>query len=142
MSVIYPTFHCFDDAMEFCEQRAVARHPSVATTLRLVHGIVLVPDSQPAGYGGVEPGQPSVHAWVEDGDLVWDCGVLEDGRRVQFAVEKAEYYKHYRVQEATAYTMWQALEENRASGHFGPWRPKYRAMFTTQGTTDAERQGR
>jgi hypothetical protein len=95
-----------------------------------VHGIVLVPDDQPATPDtGVVAGQRSVHAWVEDGDHVWDCGVLDDGRRIQFCAEKASYYDHYRIQETTKYTMYEVLELNRASGHFGPWKLEYREML-------------
>jgi len=125
--VIYPTHKCFDNAMEFCERRARAFHPSIETTLRLVHGIILIPD-QPDGLTDARAGERAVHAWVEDGDLVWDAGLMEDGTPIEFAVQKAEYYAHYRVQETTVYTMWDVLEHNRASGHYGPWRPEYRAL--------------
>lgn len=128
MDVIYPTHKCFDDSMEFCEARAVARHPSVDTTLRLVHGIILTPEDHPEGSDGLRAGDRSVHAWVEDGDLVWDAGVLGNGQRIQYAIAKAEYYAHYRVQETTVYTMREVLEQNRASGHYGPWRREYRAL--------------
>lgn len=134
MTVIYPSHKCFDQAVEFCEARARANHPSVDTTLRLVHGIILVPEDQPADASDARPGERSVHAWVEDGDLVWDAGILADGRRIEFAVEKAEYYNHYRVQETTVYTMWELLEQNRASGHYGPWRPEYKALCRVKAT--------
>lgn len=127
-TVVFPTHHCFDDAIEFCERRARAHHPSVRTTLRIVHGIILVPEDHPAGASDAAAGDRAIHAWVEDGDLVWDAGLLADGRRIEFAVQKAEYYAHYRVQETTVYTMWDVLEHNRASGHYGPWRPEYRAL--------------
>jgi hypothetical protein len=127
---LYPTYRCFDDAIAFCEARARAGHPSVHTTLRLVHGIVLTPDDQLPGIvpDAPPPGAPSAHAWVEDEGLVWDAGQLFDGRRVVFAVDQAEYYAHYRVQQVTRYTMAEVLAENRASGHYGPWRPEYRAL--------------
>jgi hypothetical protein len=127
IGVIYPTRHCFDDAVEFCERRARQQHPSVTTTLRLVHGIILVPEDHPVD-ADLRPGEQTAHAWVEDGDVVWDAGLLADGRRVEFSVAKAEYYAHYRVQATTAYTMGAVLIENRASGHCGPWRPEYRAL--------------
>lgn len=124
---IFPTHRCFDDAMEFCEARARENHPSISTTLRLVHGIIHVPIGQPAD-DEIQPGDESAHAWVEDGDLVYDAGVLPDGRRVVFTAEKASYYEHYRIETCTAYTMWEVLEQNRASGHYGPWRPEYQAL--------------
>jgi hypothetical protein len=70
----------------------------------------------------------SLRPWVEDGEIVWDAGLLADGRRIEFAVEKIIYYAHYRVQETTVYTMRELLEHNRASGHYGPWRPEYAAL--------------
>jgi hypothetical protein len=132
--IIRPTHRCFDDAMEFCEARARENHPSVSTTLRLVHGIVLVPIDQPAD-GEIQPGDPSAHAWVEDGELVFDAGILADGRRVVFSATKASYYEHYRIQAATEYTMWEALKHNRASGHYGPWRAEYQALCRCRSTS-------
>lgn len=126
-TVIYPTHKCFDNAIEFCEARARANDPNIET-LRLVHGIILVPENHPAGASDATAGERAVHAWVEDGDLVWDAGLLADGRRIEFAVQKAEYYAHYRVQDTTVYTMRELLEQNRESGHYGPWRPEYRAL--------------
>lgn len=141
MSYVYPTHKCFDDTVEFCERRARAKHPSVDTTLRLVHGIILTPADQPAGVSDTQPGDRTLHAWVEDGDLCWDFGILEDGRRIEFAVARAEYYEHYRVQETTVYTMRELLAANKASGHYGPWRPEYAALCRTPVIADQLEDG-
>ena len=140
IGTVFPTHRCFDDSIEFCERRARTEHPNVET-LRLVHAIILVPVDQPAT-GDLHPGDRAVHAWVEDGDLVWDAGLLPDGRRIEFAVAKAEYYAHYRVQETTVYTMRELLEHNRASGHYGPWRPEYQALCRPRNTYICPRCGR
>jgi hypothetical protein len=124
--IIYPTHKCFDEALEFCEERARADAPGWQDLI-LVHGIVLVPDHQPADAEGA-PGDPAAHAWVEAGDVVWDSGRLEDGRHVRFSVARAEYYAYWRVQHTTKYTMRAALTENRRTGTYGPWRPEYQAL--------------
>jgi hypothetical protein len=126
VNYIYPTHRCFDDAIEYCEEQARADAPGWRDLI-LVHAIILVPEENPPGSDAV-PGERAVHAWVEDGDLVWDAGVLEDGRRVRFSVERAEYYAHYRVQETTRYTMLEALIENQRSRSYGPWRSEYQAL--------------
>lgn len=126
--ILYPTRHCFDDAIELCEHWA-REDPDTALSLVVVHGIVLVPDSQPADASDIAPGTRSVHAWVETpAGLVFDAGLNEAGERFVFSVEKADYYAHYRVQETTRYTMPEVLAANRASGHYGPWKPEYQAL--------------
>src|SRR4051812_46624940 len=123
--IIYPTHKCFDDAMEFCEERARADAPGWRE-LRLVHGIVLVPDGQPPD-AEAQPGDRSAHAWVEDGDLCWDAGII-NGHYVRYSVERDEFYRHHRVQQTTVYTMVEALIENRRTRSYGPWRPEYQAL--------------
>jgi hypothetical protein len=139
--IIHPTHRCFDDAIEFCEQMA-REDPAQALTLVVVHGIVLVPEDQPTDVTDAQPGERSVHAWVETPDgKVWDAGIHE-GERIQFAVDRDEYYAHYRVQETTRYTLLELLEHNRASGHYGPWRPEYQALCRNRGTYVCPRCGR
>ena len=139
--IIYPTHRCFDNAIEFCEEMA-REHPVEALQLQVVHGIVLVPDEQPTDGHDARPGDRSVHAWVETPDgHVWDAGLL-DGQLIRFKVQREEYYAHYRVQETTHYTLEQVLEANRASGHYGPWRPEYQALCRDRGTYVCPRCGR
>jgi hypothetical protein len=118
---IHPTHHCFDDALDFLALRVIS-NPSLAQdpSFVLVHGIRLAPDDVTL----------FAHAWVEHGSQVWDAGLL-DGRRVAFTADRAEYYRHGRVQCTTRYTCRQAFEENRASGHYGPWLPAYLALCST-----------
>lgn len=126
--ILYPTHSCFDDSIEFCEH-AARENPEWAVTLIVVHGIVLVPETQPADVTDATPGTQSVHAWVETpAGYVFDVGVNEAGERIIFSAAKADYYAHYRVQDTTRYTMRELLEQNRASGHYGPWKPEYQAL--------------
>lgn len=110
--VIYPTHTCFDDALEFLvlgELHSVQRK-------RLVHGICLADDDS-----------PYAHAWVElDGDA-WQGGLL-DGERIYYAMPIAELHERLRVRECTRYAALQAMRQNVATGHYGPWEPKYREL--------------
>jgi hypothetical protein len=118
---ILPTQKCFDDALDYITLRLEEDPEGAARdTLRLVHAIALAPD-------GPQAGTPFAHAWVEDGDLVWASGLL-DGQLIYFAVNREEYHRELRVQDATTYTIAEALEENRKSGHYGPWKDEYRAL--------------
>jgi hypothetical protein len=121
-TVIMPTHHCFDDALEYISDRVIA-DPELAfsSRLMLVHAIAQAPD-------GPKKGEPFAHAWVEeDGDTVWASGLI-DGERIWFACARAEYHEHLRVQAVTTYTIREAWEQNKASGHFGPWKDEYRAL--------------
>jgi len=126
---ILPTHRCFDDALELLEQ-LVREDAAIATnnTVLLVHGVVR---------GTVESGDVGrlAHAWLEehrddDSTYVWDAGLL-DGQRVYFCAEVSEYYRGVRVEpdSVTRYTPRQVLEENRRSGHYGPWRPDLVALI-------------
>jgi hypothetical protein len=115
---IMPTFRCFDDALELINER-VLEDPALARgdTLRLVHGIA-----------GVEKdGTPYAHAWVEEGGLCWDAGLV-DGQRIYYAVKQAEFYEARQIAVATKYTVRQACLENLRSGHYGPWVEAYRKL--------------
>ncbi len=119
---IYPTGHCFDDALELISE-LVMEKPARAhdATLLLVHGIAV-------GDGnGVPKGHRYAHAWVEDGDLCWDGGLV-DGQRIYYAVKRTEWYAARRIVHTTRYSVEQACRENFRSGHYGPWRREYRAL--------------
>jgi len=135
MTTIEPTHSCFDDAMEFFEMFDVDDvnvRTEMLRSLRLVHGICL--SSEGVGYA---------HGWVEEaveGDIdraewpryvVWQGMVLE-GRRAYFAVERAWFYSAYRVKHRTTYSMDQFAAMNLSSGHYGPWVPAYRALARGQ----------
>jgi hypothetical protein len=125
MATILPTHHCFDDALEYVEQRVI-RDSSLAFDTRLVlaHGILLVPEGHHAD-------RPFVHAWCEETEdghsVVWDAGML-DGERVWFSVDRAEWTAAMRPQLVTRYTLREAWAENVRSGTYGPWCPEYLAL--------------
>jgi len=135
---LLPTRSCFDDAMGLLEQ-LVKEDPARArgTAVRLVHGILLGPDEPAevrAGVDGVVPaGEPFAHAWVEedrpDGTLVWTSGLREADRRLVYAaIPREEFLRSMRVQHQTSYTCLEVWCENTRTGHYGPWRPMYRAL--------------
>src|SRR4051812_26554030 len=134
MRTLYPTHHCFDDALDYLTELAL--DPSTAWIIRapdtfLVHGIALMPET-----GGLSaPGTPYAHAWVELGGDVIQAGLLASGERIFYRKPKAEHYAKLRIQHATRYTMRQALEENRRSNNYGPWKPEYLARVRQQSST-------
>lgn len=121
---IYPTFTCFDDALEFLGDRVKADPVAAARQLMLVHGICLAPE-------GPKKGTPFAHAWVEEmkpeGVVVWQAGILE-GQRVLYSVGLQEFTQSFQVQQFTRYTVHQAALENERTCHFGPWIPEYEAL--------------
>lgn len=135
MTKILPTHHCFDDALDFISER-VLEDAALAhgTRLVLVHAICLAP----ADYASMKGGDPYVHAWVEETDpewpdvVVWDAGRLETGEFVRYSVRREEFRKILRVQDETRYTIRAAFNENRRSGHYGPWVPEYVALIRSK----------
>lgn len=124
MKEILPTHCCFDDALDFIAAR-LQREPRDRDDLFLVHGIALAPS-------GPHAGEPFAHAWVEEWNgahgVVWESGLL-DGLQVCYSVEHEEYYSALRIREFTRYTAREAWRENQRSGHYGPWKDEYRALF-------------
>lgn len=122
-NVIYPTGKCFDDALEFFGE--CVKQPGEEHRFRLAHGICLMPDEQP------NAGQPFAHAWVvefaRNGVLVWSFGIWK-GFRIRYSAERGEMYAHLRPQAVTYYTAEEAWNENRRTGHYGPWRAEYLAL--------------
>lgn len=118
---IYPTHTCFDDAIEFIEL-LIKENPDLKEDIKanilIVHSICLMPD-----------GRPYAHAWVEDkkDDTSIFRGII-DGEATYLIAPRTEYYERFRVQETTKYTLYQALEENRKSNTYGPWKEKYRKL--------------
>lgn len=112
---IYPTHTCFDDALDLISDWVLSDHAE-HYHLRLIHGICKMPD-----------GRPYAHAWVERNGTCFFIGIV-DGERCIVKATKDEFYTVYLVQETTAYTVLQALDENRKSNHYGPWKPEYRSL--------------
>jgi len=109
---ILPTYHCFDDAMDLIAER-IKEDADRARSLLVVHGVAVAED-----------GTRYAHAWVEDGPLCWDAGIL-NGTRIWYAAARDEYYAARRIEHSTAYTLQQAWEENVRTGMYGPWREDY-----------------
>jgi hypothetical protein len=114
---LYPTHHCFDDALDFIVA-VLPNDPQLRHTLRLVHGICLSPD-----------GEPYVHAWVEEGPRCISRGIRA-GETIYYQAERADFYAELRVQERTRYTVQAALRQNRRHGTYGPWKARYLALCT------------
>jgi len=124
---LYPTRHCFDDAVAYIEM--IAREDAArAIQFVLVHGVFRLTARNAAT--PAEIGARVAHAWVEEGDLVWDNAVTADGHRVTFAVDRAEYYREMAVERDTCahYTMPEMLGQHRRHRTTGPWRADLRAL--------------
>jgi hypothetical protein len=119
---IYPTFECFDDAVEIMGE-LIQQDLEHADDLRIVHAICRVPT-----------GEDYAHGWVEDldaGICVW-AGIL-DGERQYFMSPTADFMKSHRVQECTKYDRYEVLDWNQKTGHVGPWEERYRALCNVPG---------
>jgi hypothetical protein len=127
--MLYPTFACFDDAMEFFNELASeGAEVSRLDEYRIVHGIVLTPDDEPYAHAWVEHDDPSNPL----GKTVIQAGLVAPrasahNERIWYQMPLAEFERRYRVQKRTAYTPRQASDENYRSGHLGPWLPEYAA---------------
>lgn len=116
--IVFPTQSCFDDAVEVTKAILTA-HPDALRTdeFLIVHGVV-------APYG-----KDFSHAWIEatKQDRVIFIGVIKGERQI-LSAERQEYYDEIKVKETTKYTFMQAYEEEKRTGEFGPWVPKYREL--------------
>jgi hypothetical protein len=131
---LFPTNHCFDDALDYIEFR-LKENPKLGRTdrLKLVHGICLMPE-------GPRAGTPYAHAWVQETTpesvQVWQ-GALLEGHRVFFSVSLEDFTANYRPQDVTVYTLQEACRANDASGHYGPWVERYQALCRNAGAKEA-----
>lgn len=124
---IYPTFTCFDDALEFVEDLVRTKNTAALTNVLVVHAICVMPS-----------GERYAHAWVETGGNCIFKGVIE-GEACYITARQSEYYDHFAVQETTKYNWLQAGLENRLAGTYGPWEQKYLAL-TRQGKGNKKRK--
>jgi hypothetical protein len=122
-NTIYPTYSCFDDAMEFIDYVAQEYKNEDTSVITLVHGTIKGDD-----------GNLHAHAWCEESGLkvAIFAGFLR-GEKVYFYSPLDEFYEKYRVQEKTHYTIKEALGHNLRTIHFGPWEPKYVALCGIEG---------
>lgn len=133
---IEATSTCFDDALHFfSDVLNIERTREHSHFFRVVHGVCLAGDADYAyAHGWVE--QRECRSWytrttldepdVPD-EMVWQAGKL-GGRRIYFSLARDEFYRRYRVQSFTAYTVALAAELNKVTGHLGPWRRDYLAL--------------
>jgi hypothetical protein len=118
--IVLPTHHCFDDALDYIVVR-LRRDKGDADRLRLVHGIVRLPDEQPGA------GERVAHAWVEEAALVFDSGLL-NGQQIVVTHPKLAFYRRMRVESTTVYRVEEAWALNALHRTFGPWEPQYQAL--------------
>lgn len=112
MSQLRPTHYCFDDALEFFDLLDVEALRRSHAEYRVVHAICEL------------QGQRFAHAWVEHRGLIWQAGLLEDDRRVYYAVATLPF----KVVVERRYTILEALEHNQRTNNLGPWDPKIAAL--------------
>jgi hypothetical protein len=118
MTTILPTHKCFDDAIDLLGDILKA-HPDAADTdeFQLVHAIC-----SPGG-------DPFSHAWIESkGGIVFWYGIVEGDGRSLLITPAPEYRAQFKIIEEMRYTPRQAWEENKRTGHYGPWVEKYRQL--------------
>lgn len=119
---IYPTHHCFDDALEIL---AALNSGERQTHLRLVHSICRAPD-----------GNLYAHAHVNDIEKreSYFRGIYL-GCNFEFIASTEEYEAGLHIVEAIRYTVSEAIAENRKSGNYGPWIERYQQLCGTSGKT-------
>lgn len=124
-SFILPTGECFNDAMEIIERlvKDDARRAR-SDEFKLVHAVCQFPD-----------GELFAHAWVErsikNDTFVIFCGIYNN-EKCYFHADRQEFYDDAHVLWGTRYTIYELWQENKKSGHYGPWKEEYRAL-TRQG---------
>ena len=135
---LMPTGRCFDDALEFLQDR-VKVNPRLATSDRLwlCHGICVGTGS--CADGSIAPGQRYAHAWVEErdpavGQIAWDAGLL-DGERIFVVLPRDIFHDRRQVAACTRYTPVEAWAENNRTETYGPWRLEYLALCKRKATT-------
>lgn len=109
---IYPTGSCFDDAIEIIKAAAKNGQPNWRNMI-IIHGICVDPG-----------GKKFSHAWVEDNQECLWMGIIK-GETVIAVANRTEFYEYMSVQDTTAYTIEQAVHEERRTGKCGPWEQKY-----------------
>jgi hypothetical protein len=117
-NTVYPTYSCFDDALEFIDYVACEYKDEDTSMVTLVHGLMTGDD-----------GEPHAHAWVEDSttNLAVFAGILK-GEKIYFYAPIDQFRKCYKITDTTQYTIREALLKNLEHQHFGPWEPKYVAL--------------
>lgn len=121
---IYPTYTCFDDALQFLLD-LFAHNPQdqrhFMRTITLVHGICVDPE-----------GKRYSHAWVEysvRGECIFRGRVgSPEAPPTYLRCEKQAFYQEHRVEVVTRYSMQAVRRETRLHGTSGPWKEAYQAL--------------
>jgi hypothetical protein len=130
MPSLYPTHHCFDDALDFVQDlvRKGARPEWLIDTCTIVHAICRIPDG-----AGFDPddvdGRLFSHAWVELDGHVFQAGLRNLGddpvkQRVWYATTPEAQLERLRPTRVWRYTLKEAWEHNERHMTFGPWEPE------------------
>lgn len=115
---IRPTHTCFDDALDFIEELLREDPRRADGPLFLCHAICT----------GPKTGEPFAHAWVEWEGEAYQDGFAEELGRVRYVMTLDELERELTPRQVTRYTVREAARENHRAGHYGPWRPEYRAL--------------
>lgn len=133
---LYPTGHCFDDALDFIERLAktgalLSTWP--ASYCVVVHGICHIP----AGLG-LRPedvgGKPFAHAWVQLGSLVVQAGLLKRTDdpakdRIYYGLQWEEFADLLKPSKVWRYSMQEVWQENERTMSYGPWVPELQVLL-------------
>jgi len=115
--LLKPTHTCFDDVLDFF---AGLTDPKARDLHVVVHGICVLPD-----------GSRIAHAWLERTDVEFVIeGMLLGPTKVYHAIPRATFHERWTVERCTRYTLAEAIAQNAAHDHFGPWDPEYAALCT------------
>lgn len=112
MMIIKPTRTCFDDAIELLVEICI-HQKHMLRKVRLVHA--LIEGNEP----GAE-GKTIAHGWLEYEGEVFFCGII-DGRKVQLAQDRREFYKRTKPKLLIRYTGREVADLNERTEHTGPW---------------------
>ena len=117
-NTVYPTYSCFDDALEFIDYVACEYKDEDTSMITLMHGLMTGDD-----------GAPHAHAWVEDASTQTAIFAgLWKGDKIYFYSPIDQFRQGYKITDTTRYTIKEALLKNLEHQHFGPWEPKYVAL--------------
>lgn len=117
---VYPTHTCFDDAFEYIElsiRQQFYTIPYMKENLFLAHGICQLGN-----------GHRYAHAWIEDkgtNEVIFKGLIGAEKQAAYLTADKKDYYERFNVQETTLYSMREAADLNKATGHLGPYKDEY-----------------
>lgn len=122
---IHSTGTCFDDATQMLERWIFGNENKEDwhNLVKVAHGICKH-----------ENGHEYAHAWLEkigpEFVEVWQGGLIK-GVRIDYCVERREFYKELSVRDVTLYSLREFALENVRTGHCGPFRADLDALTNT-----------